>query len=643
MTTKKFNKPKSRAVVLDTAALIAGTESLFALGGIIDPTTNTPLQAPGPEEQVSFYTTPDVIREVRDARARARLALLDGVLIIRPPSSEALTAVTAFARATGDYSVLSLADLRVIALCWMLEMERDGGSCLRSIPERTSPSQIHIGKIITFEEADEIERKEQEAEQALRQANDGWETVSSKRQPNANRSKKKNSPKPTIRHLDNENTRKASVSMPAPVEAIAAIIRPPQQPSSPCQPNDQCLKGISLKSLSGPTHDFVATPSAAGEGLVNRSDDGIIPSTKVAAETKIPASQNARRKRRQRNRVVQVEHDKSDNAKSFSKNSHPQLTQEGRKPVEGTSDASIPEPRLSGDTIVSIGPVKNGKPSQLATSSKVQSGDDDLDALKDKFGSTAQSKGEFKNMMKSFNGIALQAADELEVADVPTGEDITPSSEGEVESDSDSDDGVGWINPDNLDEHLARDASQDTTTPEDASRVGCVTTDFAMQNTMLQMGLKILTVDGRRTIRKIKHFALRCHSCGTVTRELELQFCDKCGNAAMHRVAFRVNKNGVAHAFLNPKKGPFLRGTKYSIPNQQGGRHNNDLILRADQIDPVQQRRLEKQRERLNVDVFDPSTFYNAGKRYNPNDKPLIVGYGRRNPNAVRPCSGRRR
>ncbi|KAI0565557.1 RNA-binding protein NOB1 [Gracilaria domingensis] len=204
------------------------------------------------------------------------------------------------------------------------------------------------------------------------------------------------------------------------------------------------------------------------------------------------------------------------------------------------------------------------------------------------------------------------------------------------ETEDSDEDGSEWINELNLEEHLARDRGEEMDSVTERSRVVCVTTDFAMQNTMLQMGLKLLSVDGRRSIRNIKHFALRCHACGVVTTELERKFCDKCGNSSMHRVAYKIDKNGLARAFLNPKKKASLRGTKYPIPMPRGGRHNNDLILREDQIDPVKQRRLEKQRERLNVDVLDPSNFYNAGARFNPHYKPLVVGYGRRNPNEVR-------
>lgn len=525
---------KKRSIVLDTAALIGGTESLFALGGVIDPKTKAPLRPPEPDEQVSFYTTPDVIHEVRDARARSHLELLSGVLVVRLPSAEALAEVTRFSRATGDYAVLSLTDLRVIALCWMLEVERDGGSCLRPVPKLITSGHIRIGRLIPFEEVDRMEQEERDYQDKLLGADDGWVTVGNKH-PSSN--------------VDTN---------------IETNVVQPSSDSSP------------------PTTVTQSAEQPADNTAVTEKKKG-----KRQTLTKKPPI----------NEVVPV-------------------------PSQSPATAPLPGSSCNTDTAAQCETI-------VSTDHSVG---DDLDALSAKFGRSSLTKEPLDHDagLQSDNVTGTIISEDALVAD-------------DAESDEESDDGVGWINPDNLDEHLARDAKEDLTTPEEEVRVGCVTTDFAMQNTMLQMGLKILTVDGRRTIRKIKHFALRCHSCGLVTRELEKQFCDKCGNAAMHRVAFKVNKSGVAHAFINPKKVPRLRGTKYSLPTPHGGRNNTDLILCADQIDPIQQRRIEKRMQRLNVDVFDPSTFYNAGARYNPHDKPLIVGHGRRNPNEVRPSSRKKR
>lgn len=87
---------------------------------------------------------------------------------------------------------------------------------------------------------------------------------------------------------------------------------------------------------------------------------------------------------------------------------------------------------------------------------------------------------------------------------------------------SDDDDGDGeWITPTNVALHKSR--ALDLLPSADASRkgkgkqdeevaAGCMTADFAMQNVLLQMGLSLVGVEGKR-IQKVKTWVLRCHAC----------------------------------------------------------------------------------------------------------------------------------
>lgn len=43
-------------------------------------------------------------------------------------------------------------------------------------------------------------------------------------------------------------------------------------------------------------------------------------------------------------------------------------------------------------------------------------------------------------------------------------------------------------------------------------RVQLITSDFAMQNVIIQMGFKLLALDGRR-ITRVKRFKLLCRAC----------------------------------------------------------------------------------------------------------------------------------
>ena len=103
------------------------------------------------------------------------------------------------------------------------------------------------------------------------------------------------------------------------------------------------------------------------------------------------------------------------------------------------------------------------------------------------------------------------------------------------------DDGVGWIGPDNiknclssLGNSLGRNSlitDNHSTNPfetqkkkkhnrkkpsvqrnQEDAKVACLTTDFSMQNVLMQMGLKVMSVDGL-LVKAIRQFVLRCMAC----------------------------------------------------------------------------------------------------------------------------------
>ena len=80
-------------------------------------------------------------------------------------------------------------------------------------------------------------------------------------------------------------------------------------------------------------------------------------------------------------------------------------------------------------------------------------------------------------------------------------------------SDEDDDEGE-WITPTNVALHKSK-ALQLIPTQSGANEkvvTGCMTTDFAMQNVLMHMGLSLVGVDGKK-IDKVKTWVLRCHAC----------------------------------------------------------------------------------------------------------------------------------
>lgn len=90
----------------------------------------------------TFHTTPAVLAELRDPRAREhwdRLALQGVDIRVAAPTAEAVAAVTAFAKKTGDYNVLSGTDLGVIALTYHWEVAENGKERVRTSPGQVLP------------------------------------------------------------------------------------------------------------------------------------------------------------------------------------------------------------------------------------------------------------------------------------------------------------------------------------------------------------------------------------------------------------------------------------------------------------------------------------------------------------------------
>uniref|UniRef100_A0A493U1B2 NIN1 (RPN12) binding n=1 Tax=Anas platyrhynchos platyrhynchos TaxID=8840 RepID=A0A493U1B2_ANAPP len=222
----------------------------------------------------------------------------------------------------------------------------------------------------------------------------------------------------------------------------------------------------------------------------------------------------------------------------------------------------------------------------------------------------------------------------------PEDGDSTKEEEEEDEDEEESDD-EGWITPSNL-KQVQQDLGHCDTAPADI-QVGCVTTDFAMQNVLLQMGLHVLAVNGM-LIRQARSHILRCHGCFKTTSDMTKVFCPHCGNKTLKKVAVSVSEDGSLHMHFsrNPKVlNP--RGLRYPLPAPQGGKHANNPHLVEDQPFP-QQRLSRKARQKTNV--FDPdyiagvspfaeNDIYSRAANLHIRDAALGAGRRRLNPNAV--------
>ena len=230
--------------------------------------------------------------------------------------------------------------------------------------------------------------------------------------------------------------------------------------------------------------------------------------------------------------------------------------------------------------------------------------------------------------------------------------------------------------------------------PQEQIAVGCMTADFAMQNVLLQMDLRLVSVEGKR-IRKVKNWVMRCHACFKyVHRSLHLmvvvnhiyrickdssrKFCPSCGNPTLLRTTVTVSApntpDGEPALQVHLKKNFVYRnrGTKYSIPAPKPGTSKTGsgegLILREDQLEYMRaKKRQDTQREKEEKRMMQQSLKATSGgtglklgnwsdpdwmpellsigtggkgrkmadSRIGPDGMP-IIGYGRKNPNERR-------
>ncbi|KJH47546.1 zinc finger, C3HC4 type [Dictyocaulus viviparus] len=124
---------------------------------------------------------------------------------------------------------------------------------------------------------------------------------------------------------------------------------------------------------------------------------------------------------------------------------------------------------------------------------------------------------------------------------------------------------------------------------EEGVSVGCLTTDFAVQNVLFKMNLSLVSLNGYR-IKQLRSSVLRCRGCFTTTSIMTKQFCPACGNKLLHKCAVSVDENGDQVLHINWQRLANKRGLKHSIPAPKGGKHAVNEKLFEDQ--PMPQNRM---------------------------------------------------
>jgi RNA-binding protein NOB1 len=193
----------------------------------------------------------------------------------------------------------------------------------------------------------------------------------------------------------------------------------------------------------------------------------------------------------------------------------------------------------------------------------------------------------------------------LSIIEEPADETDLVEKAEENQGDSGESDSEGWITPSNIKKHQAKDENSSASTKSESKilQVATMTGDFAMQNVLLQINLNLLSPATCKRIAYLKQTILRCHGCFLTTKEMNRQFCPRCGKPTLTRVSCTTNDKGEVKLHLKANMQWNNKGNIFSIPkpvsgtsNQkwQGPRHGggqggwgSNLVLAEDQKEYV--------------------------------------------------------
>lgn len=238
---------------------------------------------------------------------------------------------------------------------------------------------------------------------------------------------------------------------------------------------------------------------------------------------------------------------------------------------------------------------------------------------------------ESNDLAEKFKTLNVNLED-LKLEDGDNADDILPSVNQEYnnsnendygnddsseENDSDDDYDESWITPSNVKE--AKKKMEAEFVSDKPVKVACMTTDFAMQNVLKQIGLNVAALDGR-VIKQVRTFIFRCCVCFAKTSIMTSIFCPACGNSTLKKVAVSIDDNGNQVIHINYNKPLSARGKRFSMPTPKGGKHACNPIRIVDQPMPDQKlSRLAKMKsDPLNddyIDGYSPFTMRDVNSR----------------------------
>ncbi|CAG8086507.1 unnamed protein product [Penicillium nalgiovense] len=261
----------------------------------------------------------------------------------------------------------------------------------------------------------------------------------------------------------------------------------------------------------------------------------------------------------------------------------------------------------------------NGKPPVKEESEEVKPEDAEVEAITEGVKETTVADAQEESSKEEEP--AANEADEVAEVAVAVAEEEEKDEDQDAENDAagDSDDGE-WITPSNYKKRLVKDESGTATltAAPKTMQVATMTTDFACQNVLLQMNLNLLSTTTLQKIQHLRTFIKRCHACFLTTKDMNKQFCPRCGKDTLTRVSCTTTANGAFTMHLKKNMQWNKRGNVYSVPKPIAGSSNGkwkggggqrgwgtELVLAEDQKEYVRANQEEERRQRRERDLMD--------------------------------------
>ncbi|CAM9129133.1 unnamed protein product [Ectocarpus sp. 12 AP-2014] len=612
----------------------------------------------------NFWTIPEVVAEIRDKKARQHLESLPFELKLREPSDEAMKFAASFARQTGDLRSLSRVDLKVIALAFMLERQETGAGHLRTAPIRpgtkvnSNPKGVSAPTLAPAKDATEEASAKVHAGATLEEAattTGDVNTAAAAADSGKPTEEELDTPAATaIRRKEKEATEEVESLCTAVKQAWTDDVGAAGDAHGPAAENENDEgEGESEGSDSGSASNGDGEEEEEDSDDVGDDDDW---------EPEGAGAENGAEK-------AQSGDDTATAASApFSADDFPSLGGGKSVPVPAAAPAAAAASTSSPSLPPAATAAKATAPADAPTSSwslmarsnpapfKVPAKADPAPlpaAAAPPLATDDDSAGHFATSGAASPGAATAAADRPRPDGAKPGTSrimSTAAAFGVSAGGADDDDGEGWVNPSNIKSQKAagiglngpsqtqrKGSHKGRSTVASQCRAGCVTTDFAMQNVILQVGLPLLSLDGM-AVHRVKQWILRCAACFKTCTEMGRLFCPVCGNATLDRVSCSVNANsGATRVHLRKNHKVNLRGSKFSIPaaNPAKGRFEGDILLREDQLLSGIWAQKARRKEKDVSSMFGEDITGNVGLTVSKSAD-IVVGYGRKNPNSAR-------